>query len=113
MSEPSKRPSDSQENRPSYTPASPVKRALAWMGVVYMVILVLLTTYNMATGEPLHGIPGILLFPACGGLAAVAFLRWRDVRKTPMLVLGILAALACLVNLVTGLVALATALGGN
>ena len=29
MSEPSKRPPDSQENRPSYTPASPVKRALA------------------------------------------------------------------------------------
>ena len=104
---------NSGEQKPSYTPASPVKRALAWMGIVYMVILVLLTTYNMATGEPIHNIPGILLFPACGGLAAVAFLRWRDVRKTPMLVLGILAALACLVNLVTGLVALAAALGGN
>ncbi len=96
----------------SYTPASPVKRALAWMGVVYMVILVLLTTYNMATGEPLHGIPGVLLFPACGGLSAVAFLRWRELRRAPMLVLGILAALACAVSLITGLLAVAAALGG-
>ena len=38
---------------------------------------VLLTTYNLATGEPLHGIPGILLFPACGGLAAVSWLKYR------------------------------------
>ena len=112
MSEPSKRPSDSQENRPSYTPASPVKRALAWMGVVYMVILVLLTTYNMATGEPLHGIPGILLFPACGGLAAVCFLRGREIKKLPLLILGVLAAVACAFNLVTGVLSLVAALGG-
>ena len=112
----SERPTPPQEpqddSRPSYTPASPVKRALAWMGIVYMVILVLLTTYNLATGEPLHGIPGILLFLACGGLAAVCFLRSREEHRTPLLVLGVLAAIACAVNLVTGVIALVGALGG-
>ena len=43
-----------QQPKPEYTPASPIKRTLAWMGVVYMVILVLLTTYNLATGAPLR-----------------------------------------------------------
>lgn len=100
------------EQKPSYTPASPVKRALAWMGIVYMVILVLLTTYNMATGEPIRNIPGILLFPACGGLAAVCFLRWKETRKVPLLVLGVVAAVACAVNLVTGVLSLVAALGG-
>ena len=28
------------QNKPTYTPASPVKRTLAWIGLVYMVILV-------------------------------------------------------------------------
>ena len=103
---------NSGEQKPSYTPASPVKRALAWMGIVYMVILVLLTTYNMATGEPIHNIPGILLFPACGWLAAVCFLRWREIKKLPLLILGVLAAVACAVNLVTGVLSLVAALGG-
>ena len=39
----------SDEKRPGedrgYTPASPVKRTLAWIGLSYMVILVALTTY--------------------------------------------------------------------
>lgn len=100
------------EEKPSYTPASPVKRALAWMGIVYMVILVLLTTYNMATGVPLYNIPGILLFPACGGLSAVCFLRWKETHKAPLLVLGVLAAVACVINLVTGVQSLVIALGG-
>ena len=103
---------NSGEEKPSYTPASPVKRALAWMGIVYMVILVLLTTYNMATGEPIHNIPGILLFPACGGLVAVCFLRGREIKKLPLLILGVLAAVACAFNLVTGVLSLVAALGG-
>ena len=33
-----------QREERGYTPASPVKRTLAWIGAVYMVILVALTT---------------------------------------------------------------------
>lgn len=101
-----------EEQKPDYTPASPIKRALAWMGIVYMVILVLLTTYNVATGAPLHGIPGLLLFPACGGLAAVASFQYRTEKRMHMLVLAILAAVACVVNFVLGIIALFHALGG-
>lgn len=101
-----------QQPKPEYTPASPIKRTLAWMGVVYMVILVLLTTYNLATGAPLRGIPGILLFPACGGLAAVSALKYREQRRPGLLVLAILAGLACIVNLALGIASLLQALGG-
>ena len=45
----------SDEKRPGedqgYTPASPVKRTLAWIGLSYMVILVALTTYYFFTGH--------------------------------------------------------------
>lgn len=95
-----------------FTPASPIKRTLAWMGIVYMIILVLLTTYNLATGEPLHGIPGILLFPACGGLAAISWLKYRDSKKKSFFLLAILAACACILNLIIGSMALLHALGG-
>ena len=101
-----------QQPKPEYTPASPIKRTLAWMGVVYMVILVLLTTYNLASGAPLRGIPGILLFPACGGLAVVSVLKYREQRRPGLLVLAGLAALACIVNLVLGIASLLQALGG-
>ena len=34
-----------QEEPSSYTPASPVKRIIAWVGVVYMLIFVALNLY--------------------------------------------------------------------
>ena len=34
-----------------YEKASPRKRMLAWVGVVFMVLLVLLYTYSMASGN--------------------------------------------------------------
>ncbi len=100
-----------EEKKPSYTPASPEKRALAWMGIVYMVILVLLFTYNLADGEPLHGGPGILLAPGCGGLSAVAFLRYRAKGGWFHLALGVVAALLCLVTAVVGVITVGIALG--
>ena len=112
MSEHPNQQTPREDPKPSYQPASPVKRALAWMGVVYMVILVLLTTYNLATGEPLHGIPGILLFPACGGLAAISWLKYRAERRPFLLLLGALSAVTCAAALVLGLISLAGALGG-
>ena len=44
------------------------KRIWAMMGVVYMVIIFLLTTYWIATTTLIRGITGILLFPAAGAL---------------------------------------------
>ena len=34
-----------------YEPATPKKRMLAWAGVVFMVLLVLVYTYSVATGK--------------------------------------------------------------
>ena len=51
------------------------KRIWAMMGVVYMVITFLLTTYWIATTTLIRGITGILLFPAAGALAAQFYNR--------------------------------------
>lgn len=53
---------------------SPVSRRIwAWMGIVYMVIIIFLITYWMATTTFLSGITGIMLFPLLGALSAQGF----------------------------------------
>ena len=49
-----------EEPREPYVPASPLKRIWAWVGVVYMVIIVLLMTYMYGTGTYLHGIASLI-----------------------------------------------------
>ena len=85
------------------------KRIWAMTGVVYMVILVCLTTYFIATTRLLTGIPGMMLFPACAGLSVQCFnSRWKCRRgmqqgsPAVFLTLGIAAALAAVYTLITG-----------
>lgn len=42
------------EGKPSYTPATKKKRILAWLGVVFMVLLILAYSYSLATGAFLN-----------------------------------------------------------
>lgn len=58
--------------------ATPVQRVWAWVGVAYMVILVLLSTYALSHGWYLRGIGGIMVAPALGGLGATVILRYRQ-----------------------------------
>lgn len=51
------------------------RRIWAMMGVVYMVILVLLMVYWMATLRLIEGITGIMVFPAFAALSAQFFNR--------------------------------------
>ena len=44
--------------------ATPMQRLWAWVGVVYMVILTLLTTYALSHGDYLRGIGPLMLSPA-------------------------------------------------
>ena len=44
-----------QKEPSSYTPASPVKRIIAWVGVAYMLIFVALNLYPFFHGEPISG----------------------------------------------------------
>ena len=78
--------SENNSNRPDreevgYTPASPVKRALAWIGIVYMLILVALMTYFYFTASMLGGLGPLLTVPGLLGLAAVILVSWRTTGK--------------------------------
>ncbi len=69
---------EQQAQGEGYTPASPVKRAMAWVGIVYMVILVALTTYMyFAGGVALTGIAPLLAVPGLVGLGIVALISSR------------------------------------
>ena len=86
--------------------ASPLKRVWAWVGVVYMVILVLLVTFFYATGHFLTGIGGVMVAPALAGAAVSCVVLWRTgARREPwqkVLMVGII--LACAVLMIDGLV---------
>lgn len=69
---------DLEQQQPPVKWATPLQRLWAWVGVVYMVILVLLTTYALATGAYLRGIGGLMLSPALCGLGASAILNYRQ-----------------------------------
>ena len=70
-------PKDKKEE-PGYTPASPVKRTLAWIGVVYMLILLALTTWFYFTGTALGNLGPLLTVPGLIGLGAVSLVSWRS-----------------------------------
>ena len=70
-----KRPEE--EERAPVVYASPEKRAWAWVGVVYMLMILAAFTYYLATARFLIGLGPLFLCPALGGLAATAILRRR------------------------------------
>ena len=58
--------------------ATPVQRTWAWVGVAYMVILILLSTFALAHGDYLRGIGGIMVSPALCGLGTTVILRYKQ-----------------------------------
>ena len=66
-----------QPKKESYTPASPVKRTLAWIGVVYMVILVALMTYFTFTATMLTGLGPLLTIPGLVGMGVLSLVSHR------------------------------------
>lgn len=90
-----------------YTPASPVKRAMAWVGVVYMVILTALTTYMyFSGGEPLTSIAPLLAVPGLIGLGIVGLISSRTTgspSKGSAWTLAILCWLAAVWFLIPGI----------
>ena len=117
-----KTPGSSQEEQPGgpYTPASPLKRIWAWVGVVYMVIIVFLMTYMYGTGTYLQGIAALMLIPALGGGAASAVCLWltapqegrTPVRRAMMILITALCLALIVVNLINGIPALLANFGG-
>lgn len=108
-----KRPTDRQEDR-GYTPASPVKRTLAWIGLAYMLILLALTTYYYFTGTALGNLGPLLTVPGLIGLGAVSLVSWRSTGrpgKRPAILLAILCWLLAAATLPIGMVGLLSNFG--
>lgn len=102
---------DHHDEEQGYTPASPVKRALAWIGVVYMVILVALMTYFYFTATMLSGLGPLLTLPGLVGLGFVSILSWRTTgtpAKWPALTLALVCWLVALLTLPVGIAGLMT-----
>ena len=66
-----KRSPEAQEDS-GFTPSSPVKRTLAWVGLAYALILLALTTDFFFTAKSLGNLGPLLALPGLIGLGAVA-----------------------------------------
>lgn len=101
-------PASGQEPAPpAYTPASFEKRTAAWVGVAYMILIVLATTYMIATAQVLSGTAPLLLVPGAAGVAVTAVHRHRQSPSRTGLLLTVclvaLCILACGLGLLWGL----------
>ena len=100
---------DPRDENNGYTPASPVKRALAWIGVVYMVILVTLTTYFYFTATMLGGLGPLLTVPGLVGLGIVSMISFRTTgrpAKGPAIALAVLCWVLAVLTLPIGIAGL-------
>ena len=64
-----------------YVPSSPVKRTLAWIALVYVLLFLALTTYFYFTGTMLGNLAPLLTVPGLIGLGAAALVSWRSQGK--------------------------------
>ncbi len=100
------RPEEEREEKRSFVPSSPVKRTLAWIGLIYMVILLGLSTYILYTGKAIMGIAPLLAVPGLIGLAAVILVSWKTTgspRKPAAILLAAACCLAALILLPDGI----------
>ena len=93
MSEPKEKPEQGKTDF-GYTPSSPVKRSLAWIGLVYVLILLGLTTYFYFTGTTLGNLAPLLAVPGLIGLGILALVGWRTTGR-PGKWVAIIAATVC------------------
>ena len=64
-----------------YVPSSPLKRTLAWIALVYVLIFLGLTTYFYFTGSMLGNLAPLLTVPGLIGLGILAIVGWRTTGK--------------------------------
>ena len=83
-----------REEEQGYIPASPVKRTMAWIALVYVLLFLALTTYFYFTGTMLGNLAPLLTVPGLIGLGILSIVSWRSAGK-PGKWAAILLALAC------------------
>lgn len=106
-------PEDKEES--SFTPSSPVKRTLAWVGLAYALILLALTTYFYFTGAGLGNLGPLLTLPGLIGLGAVSLVSWKTTGKPakgPAIGLAVICWLLALTTLPIGIAGLLSNFGG-
>ena len=104
-----------EEKEGGFTPASPVKRTLAWIGLVYMVILLALTTYIYFHGAGLGNLGPLLTVPGLIGMGVVSLVSWRTTGKPgkwPAVGLALICWLLALATLPIGIAGLMSNFGG-
>ena len=104
-----KLPKGQRPEQKSYTPASPVKRTLAWIALVYVLIFLALTTYFYFTGTMLGNLAPLLTVPGLIGLGALALVSWRTTGrpgKRSAILLAVLCFALALLTLPIGLTGL-------
>ena len=109
-----KRSPEEQEDS-GFTPSSPVKRTLAWIGVVYALILLALTTYFFFTAKGLGNLGPLLAVPGLIGLGATALVSWKTTGKPgkwPAIALAAVCWLLALASLPIGIAGLLSNFGG-
>ena len=97
------------QKEPSYTPASPVKRTLAWIALAYVLIFLALTTFYYFNGYMLGNLAPLLTVPGLLGLGALALVSWRSTGrpgKVPAILLAALCWAAALATLPIGVAGL-------
>ncbi len=107
------RPEDKKE--PGYTPASPVKRTLAWIALAYVLIFLALTTYFYFTGKMLGNLAPLLAVPGLIGLGALSIVSWKSTGrpgKIPAFLLALLCFALALFTLPLGVAGLMSNFGG-
>ena len=100
---------DHREEQPEYIPASPVKRTMAWIGIVYMVILLCLTTFYFYAGRMLGNLAPLLTVPGLVGLGALILVSWHSTghpRRGPAFGLSLLCFCLAAFTLPIGLLGL-------
>ena len=72
---------DPETEEEVYVPSSPLKRTLAWIALVYVLIFLGLTTYFYFTGSMLGNLAPLLTVPGLIGLGILAIVGWRTTGK--------------------------------
>lgn len=116
MAEP--RTDEAQQEQENYSPASFEKRAAAWMGIVYVLMLLFILNFTLFTGgRELPGTFPLSLVPVCVTLAVVIIHRLRTGRLPAVTAAGavlmlVVCAAGILLGLALGIPALVAAFGG-
>ena len=108
MSDKLQAPREPEQNPPS-TPASPVKRTLAWIALAYVLIGLALTTIYFFNGYMLGNLGPLLTVPGLIGLGILGLVSWRTTGrpgKVPAILLAVLCWAAALATLPVGVVGL-------